>query len=131
MVEAGLARKDETIELGQLFRALVRLTRMVVAIRLHTEDMSVEQGVRFFEDNAYLEEGNARREAECGTFDPSFVLCPAGRLMLLKLREDVESREGSGFSLRSFHDQLLEQGAVPIWLHRALMLGDTASELLD
>ena len=131
MVEAGLAREDETIELGQLSRALVRLARMVVAIRLHTEDMSVEQGVRFFEDNAYLEEGNARREAERGTFDPSFVLCPVGRLMLLKLRHDVESREGSGFSLRSFHDQLLEQGSAPIWLHRALMLGDTVSELLD
>ena len=131
MVEAGLAREDETIELGQLSRALVGLTRMVVSIRLHTEDMSVEQGVRFFEDNAYLEEGSARREAERGTFDPSYVLCPAGRLMLLKLREDIESREGAGFSLRSFHDQLLEQGSVPIWLHRALMLGDTASELLD
>ena len=131
MVEAGLAREDETIELGQLSRALVRLTRMVVAIRLHAEDMSVEQGVRFFEDNAYLEESKARREAERGTFDPSYVLCPAGRLMLLKLREDIESRQGPGFSLRSFHDQLLEQGSVPIWLHRALMLGDTASELLD
>ncbi|SVB07124.1 uncharacterized protein METZ01_LOCUS159978, partial [marine metagenome] len=61
MVEAGLAREDETIELGQLARALLRFVRMVVAIRLHTEDMSVEQGVRAFQDKAYLEEGNARR----------------------------------------------------------------------
>ncbi len=131
MIEAGLAREDETIELGQLARALLRLVRMVVAIRLHTEDMSVEQGVRAFRDKAYLEEGNARREAERGTFDPAYVLCPTGRLMLLKLREDIESREGAGFSLKLFHDQLLEQGSVPIWLHRALMLGDTASDLLD
>ena len=131
MIEAGLAREDETIELGQLARALLRLVRMVVAIRLHTEDMSVEQGVRVFQDNAYLEEENARREAERGTFDPAYVLCPTGRLMLLKLREDIESREGAGFSLKLFHDQLLEQGSVPIWLHRALMLGDTASDLLD
>lgn len=131
MVEAGLAREDDTIELGQLARALLGLVRMVVSIRLHTEDMSVEQGVRFFEANAYVEEGNARREAERSTFDPSYVLCPAGRLMLLKLREDVEAREGARFSLKLFHDQLLEQGSVPIWLHRALMLGDTAAELLD
>ena len=28
------------------------------------EDLSVEQGVRFFRDEAYLEEASARREAE-------------------------------------------------------------------
>ena len=33
-----------------------------IGIKLHTEDMSVEQGVRFFRDEAYLEEASARRE---------------------------------------------------------------------
>ena len=51
--------------------------------------------------------------------------------MLLKLREDVRAREGSAFSLRSFHDRLLGQGSVPLWLHRMLMLGDTGDDLLD
>ena len=36
--------------------------------------MSVEQGVRFFRDEAFLEEASARREAERGTFDPSYIL---------------------------------------------------------
>ena len=131
MVEEGLGRDDDTIELGQIAEALLRLARMVVGIRLHTEDMSVEQGVRFFREEAYLEEGSARREAERGAFDPAYVLYSAGRLMLLKLREDVEAREGSAFSLKSFHDRLLGQGSVPIWLHRTLILGDTGDELLD
>ena len=131
MIEAGLGRDDATLELGQIAEALVRLARMVVGIKLHTEDMSVEQGVRFFQEEAYLEEGSARREAERGTFDPSYVLYAAGRLMLLKLREDVRAREGSAFSLRSFHDRLLGQGSVPLWLHRMLMLGDTGDDLLD
>ena len=104
---------------------------MVVGIRLHAEDMSVEQGVRFFREEAYLEEGSARREAERGTFDPAYVLYATGRLMLLKLRDDMQARESSGFSLKSFHDRLLGQGSLPLWLHRTLMLGDTGDELLD
>ena len=51
--------------------------------------------------------------------------------MLRKLRADLEARDGSGFSLKAFHDKLLSQGSVPLWLHRTLMLGDTGDELLD
>ena len=54
--------------------------------------MSVEQGVRFFRDEAFLEEASARREAERGTFDPSYVLYSLGKLMLLKLREDYKAQ---------------------------------------
>ena len=131
MMEAGLGRDDDTLELGQIAEALLRLVRMVVGIKLHTEDLSVEQGVRLFREQAYLEEGSARREAERGTFDPGYVLYAAGRLMLLKLRDDLQAREGSKFSLKSFHDRLLGQGSLPLWLHRTLLLGDTGDELLD
>ena len=131
MVEAGLGQDDDTIELAQIAEALLRLVRMVVGIKLHTEDLSVEQAVRLFQEEAYLKEGSARREAERGAFDPAYVLYAAGRLMLLKLREDLRAREGSGFSLKSFHDRLLGQGSLPLWLHRTLLLGDTGDELLD
>ena len=56
MLEAGFGRGDHALKLGQLAEALVRLARFVVGIRLHTEDWSVEQGVRFFRDEAFLEE---------------------------------------------------------------------------
>ena len=131
VMEAGLAQGDDAIELGQIVETLLRLARLVVGIRLHADDLSVEQGVRFFRDEAYLEEGSARREAERGTFDPDYALYSVGRLMLLKLRDDLEAREGSKFSPKSFHDRLLGQGAVPIWLHRTLLLGDTGDDLLD
>ena len=51
--------------------------------------------------------------------------------MLSKLRDDLEAREGSAFSLKSFHDRLLGHGSVPLWLHRTLLLGDTGDDLLD
>src|SRR5262245_44097104 len=61
MIEVGFGRQDPSIRLGQLAEALVRLARFVVCIRLHAEDWSVEQGVRFFRDEAFMEEGSARR----------------------------------------------------------------------
>jgi len=137
MVEAGFRRGEQGVKLGQLAEALIRLARFIVGIKLHTEDMSVEQGVRFFRDEAFLEEGNARREAERGTFDPTYLVYTAGKLMLLKLRQDYKQKEGKAYSLRTFHDTLLANGTAPFWLHRQLMLGgdgadaDSGNDLLE
>ncbi len=131
MVEQGFRKSDAVVRLGQLAEALIRLCRTVVGIRLHCEDMSVEQGVRFFREEAFLEEVNARREAERGTFDPAYILYSTGKLMLLKLREDYKAHAGAKYSLRGFHDTLLGNGTVPIWLHRALMLGERNGEMIE
>ena len=131
MIEAGFGRQDYGIRLGQLAESLIRLVRFIVCIKLHAEDMSVEQGVRSFRDEAFMEESSARREAERGTFDPTYLVYTVGKLMLLKLRQDWKQQQGKAFSLRSFHDTLLGQGTAPFWLHRQLMLGDDGGDLLE
>jgi uncharacterized protein (DUF885 family) len=131
MVEAGFRRGDVTMRLGQLAESLVRLARFVVAIRLHCEDLSVEQGMRFFRDEAFLEEATARREAERGTFDPSYLLYSVGKLMMLKLRRDYKEQQGGRYSLRSFHDAVLAQGSAPFWAHRRLLLGEKTDASLE
>ena len=131
MFEAGFEKHDPAIRLGQLAESLIRIARLVVAIRLHAEDMSVEQGVRFFRDEAFLEEGTARREAERGTFDPGYAVYTLGKLMLLKLREDYKANVGDAFSLRTFHDTLLHNGIAPVPVHRQLLLGERPGPALE
>ena len=131
MTEAGFRRGDDNLKLGQLAEALVRLARAVVGIRLHCEDLSVEQGMRFFRDEAFLEEATARREAERGTFDPTYLVYSVGKLMLLKLRRDYKEMQGGKFSMRAFHDALLSRGNAPFWAHRRLLLGDASDALLE
>jgi uncharacterized protein (DUF885 family) len=131
MVEAGFRRQDQTLKLGQLAESLIRLARFIVSIRLHVEDMSVEQGMRFFRDEAFLEEGTARREAERGTFDPTYLVYSVGKLMLLKLRHDFKEQQGPKYSQRAFHDQLLANGTATFPVQRQLMLGDSAGDLLE
>src|SRR5204863_801008 len=110
MIENGFGRNDHSIRLGQLAESLIRLVRFIVGIKLHTEDMSVEQGVRLFREEAYLEETSARREGERGTFDPTYLVYSAGMLMLLKLRQDYKQQQGKAISVRSFNDTLLGIG---------------------
>ena len=131
MIEAGFGRGDHSMKLGQLAESLVRLARFVVGIRLHTEDWSVEQGVRFFRDEAFLEESSARREAERGTFDPTYMVYSAGKLMLLKLRHDWYEEQGGKPSLRNFHDQLLSHGSAPFWALRKMMLDTHDDSVLE
>ena len=131
MLEAGFGRQDQAIKLGQLAESLIRLVRFIVGIRLHTEDLSVEQGVRMFREEAYMEEASARREAERGTFDPTYLVYTVGKLMMLKLRQDCRQQQGKAFSLKNFHDTLLGHGTAPIWLHRRLMLGGDEGDLLE
>ena len=71
--------------------------RLIVGIRLHAEDLSVEQGVRIFRDEAYLEEGTARREAERGTFDPSYVVYTVGQADAAEAAPRLKAQQGADF----------------------------------
>ena len=131
MVEAGFRRDDSSFKLGQLAEALIRLGRFIVSIRLHVEDWSVEQGVRFFRDECFMEEAGARREAERGTFDPTYLVYSVGKLMLLKLRREFKELQGAKYTPRAFHDQLLGNGTATFGVHRQLMLGDSSGDWLE
>jgi len=131
LLDAGFEKGNHEIRLGQLAQVLIRLVRFIVGIRLHAEDLSVEAGMRMFRDEAFLEEGSARREAERGTFDPTYLVYTAGKLMLMKLRADCKAELGSKFSLRAFHDTLLGNGTMPFWAHRRLMLGEHSGDMLE
>jgi uncharacterized protein (DUF885 family) len=87
--------------------------------------------MRFFRDEAFMEEASARREAERGTFDPTYLVYSVGKLMLMKLRRDYKQQAGKAFSLKTFHDSLLGNGTAPFWLHRALMLPGDSDDLLE
>src|SRR5437763_4718318 len=67
------AKRAAKYRLAQSDEALLRLCRLCVAIRLHTQKMSVEEATRFFRENCYYEEKPARAEAMRGTFDPGYL----------------------------------------------------------
>ena len=107
--------------------AMLRFCRLCASIKMHTQKMSVEDATKFFQENCYLEEKPARAEAMRGTFDISYGNYSLGKLEILKLRNDYQVQEGSNFSLKKFHDELLNHGQLPIRLLREVMLKDKAT----
>jgi uncharacterized protein (DUF885 family) len=110
--------------MAQADEALLRLCRLCVSIKMHTQKMSVDEATKFFQDNCYYEEKPARQEAMRGTFDPGYLNYTLGKLQILKLRDDYKAQEGDNFSLQKFHNELLNHGMPPIRLLREIMLKD-------
>jgi uncharacterized protein (DUF885 family) len=123
MIDEGLHGGDPKYRLAVLQAALMRACRYLVGIRMHTRGMTVEQVATFFQDNAYQTPHNAMVEALRGTGDPGYLRYQLGKLMILKLRDDVRIKQGAAFDLGKFHDAFLKQGAIPIKLIRRAMLG--------
>jgi uncharacterized protein (DUF885 family) len=110
--------------MAQADEALLRLCRLCVSIKMHTQNMSLDEATKFFQDNCYYEEKPARQEAMRGTFDPGYLNYTLGKLQILKLRDDYKAQEGDQFSLQKFHNELLNHGMPPIRLLREIMLKD-------
>ena len=118
----GYGRGQLDLQLTQLLEALVRNCRYVCSIRMHTQDMTVDQAASFFMANAFMGEHPARREALRGAFDPGYLNYTLGKLMIMKLAGDLRREKGGAFSLKEFHDELLSYGAPPLPLLREAML---------
>jgi uncharacterized protein (DUF885 family) len=116
--------KTAKYRLAQSDEALLRLCRLCVAIKMHCDDMTVDEGTKFFQDNCYYFEQPARQEATRGAHDPGYLFYTLGKLMILKLRRDWQKQEGQAYSLQRFHDELLLHGAPPLPLLRQVMLKD-------
>jgi len=123
------ARDARMIRLGQLQDALLRDARYIAGIQMHTGQMTFEQAVRFFVDEGYETHAGALVETKRGTTDATYLYYTLGKLQILKLREDLEKKEGAQFSLRQFHDDFLKQGFPPIKIVRRALLGDTSPTL--
>jgi uncharacterized protein (DUF885 family) len=118
------AKRAAKYRMAQADEALLRLCRLCVSIKMHTQNMSVDEATKFFQDNCYYEEKPARSEAMRGTFDPGYVNYTLGKLQILKLRDDYKAQQGDEFSLQKFHNELLNHGMPPIRLLREIMLKD-------
>ncbi len=123
------ARQQKWLKLGQLQDALLRNARFVVGIKLHTGEFTFDQGVDFFVNEGYQSRAVGTVETTRGTADPTYLYYTLGKLQILKLRADVEAKEGSAFNLEKFHDAFMQQGFAPIKIVRRAMLGNDSPTL--
>ena len=118
--------KAAKYRMAQSNEALLRLCRLCVSIKMHTQGLSVADAAKFFQENCYYEAKPLLAEAMRGTFDPGYLNYTLGKLQILKLRDDYKAQEGANFSLEKFHNEMLDHGAPPIRLLREILLTDKA-----
>jgi uncharacterized protein (DUF885 family) len=129
MLDQGLHADDPSYRLAQIQAALQRACRYLVGIALHTEGMTVDEAAAFFQKNAFMTPHNAMVEALRGTQDPGYLRYQLGKLMIVRLRDEMQVREGPAFNLGRFHDAFLKEGAIPITLIRRELLGSDGPAL--
>jgi uncharacterized protein (DUF885 family) len=105
--DAGFRAGDPEAEVAMRTDALVRVARLLCAVGMHTQGMSLEEATAEFEATAGLDPDHARLEAVRGTWDPGYFGYTLGKLEILALRDRV------GGDLRGFHDRLLANGTPP------------------
>ena len=153
MYEEGLGKGDPEKHIGQLVNALLRDVRLLSAIGMHTEGMTVAQSEKMFKEQAFQDPGNARQQAARGTYDPAYLNYTLGKLMIRKLRSDWLAKTAGAAGAAStagtagaapasdapaggdlarwydFHDAFLSHGGPPIPLLRKDMVGAEGSLL--
>jgi uncharacterized protein (DUF885 family) len=102
--------------------AIWRASRIILDVRMHRGELSVEEATDFLVAQTSFEGANARAEVNRYTYTPTYQLSYLlGKILLLQLRADEQQRLGSRFDLRAFHDTLFNNGSLPISFHRRLL----------
>ena len=115
-LEEGFRADDPRFAIGVCVEALIRVTRLAVAIGVHTGSLSLSDATRRFEQDAYLAHATAKSEAMRSTFDPGYGCYTHGKLEILHCRDRAKAKWGAGYTHRRFHDALLALGGPPLGL---------------
>jgi uncharacterized protein (DUF885 family) len=95
---------------------------------MHRGEIGVEEATDFLVEQTGFERPNAHAEVKWYTYRPTYPLSYLlGRTLLLGLRADEQRRLGDRFSLKRFHDTLLQNGSLPISFHRRLLAAEAAT----
>jgi len=112
--EIGLYQ-DPYSDFGRLSMELWRACRLVVDTGLHAKGWTRQAAIEYLAANTPATEGDNVKAIE------RYIVIPAqatsykiGMLKILELREMAKNKLGSRFDIRSFHDEVLKNGPLPL-----------------
>jgi len=113
-VDLGLY-EEPSQNFSRLASELFRAARLVVDVGLHRKGWSRAQAIQFLIDTAFSSESGAALEVDRYIAVPAQALSyKIGQLKIAALRAKAEKTLGKKFDIRAFHDELLNDGALPL-----------------
>ena len=114
---------DERIHLRQLQLRLWRNARVIYDVGLQTGRMTRDQAIALMVDRVGFLRWAAEAEVDSALARPGyFIGYFMGMSEILKMRDEYRARMGERFTLRDFHQRLLEIGSMPPALVRESLL---------
>ena len=122
-VEMGLNADDPWGHIGQLHDAMLRGVRLVIDTGLHQMRWTREQAIRYYVDTLGAPDSGAISEVERYCVWPGQACgYMVGKRFILAQRDKARTKMGARFDLKTFHDAVLKQGALPL---------DTLGQVID
>jgi len=107
--------KDPYSKFGQLTYEMWRAVRLVTDTGMHSLGWSRDRAIEFFKQNTSKTEHDITVEVDRYIVWAGQALAyKMGELKIKELRKEAEKALGESFDVRSFHDAVLANGAVPL-----------------
>jgi uncharacterized protein (DUF885 family) len=107
--------QDPASDFGRLSRELLRAVRLVIDPGIHSEGWTRDQAVAYFRASGAADEPTIQAEID------RYIAWPAqslgykiGQLKFRELRESARQQLGTHFDIRTFHDEVLSGGNLPL-----------------
>jgi uncharacterized protein (DUF885 family) len=112
--------QDPVSDYGRLSSELFRAVRLVVDTGIHSKGWTRDQVVDFFRKSGAVDEPTIQSETDRYIAWPAQALSyKLGQLKFRELRERAQKELGPKFDIRSFHDEMLDGGTLPLDLLEA------------
>jgi uncharacterized protein (DUF885 family) len=112
--------QDPVSDYGRLSSELFRAVRLVVDTGIHSKGWTRDQVVEFFRKSGAIDEPSIQSETDRYIAWPAQALSyKLGQLKFRELRERAQKELGPKFDIRTFHDEMLNGGTLPLDLLEA------------
>ena len=112
--------QDPVSDYGRLSSELFRAVRLVVDTGIHSKGWTREQVVEYFRKSGAVDEPTIQSETDRYIAWPAQALSyKLGQLKIRELRERARKELGSKFDIRTFHDEMINGGTLPLDLLEA------------
>jgi uncharacterized protein (DUF885 family) len=107
--------QDPVSDYGRLSSELFRAVRLVVDTGIHSKGWTREQVVDFMRKSGAVDEPTIQSETDRYIAWPAQALSyKLGQLKFRELRERAKRELGKKFDIRTFHDEMLDGGTLPL-----------------
>jgi uncharacterized protein (DUF885 family) len=107
--------QDPVSDYGRLSSELFRAVRLVVDTGIHSKGWTREQVVEFMRQSGAVDEPTIQSETDRYIAWPGQALSyKLGQLKISELRTRAQKELGPNFDIKTFHDEILDGGALPL-----------------